>query len=129
MQSLFDEWNKLKQKLHSLIHQAPYVSEGDLWWVSFGENIGSEINGKSGRFSRPGIIFKKLSHTFYLVVPTTGKVKTGTWYVPIRHKGKEMSACLHQLRTVDHRRLWSKIGRIDDREQRRLRDGFRDLYL
>ncbi|MCR4313817.1 MAG: type II toxin-antitoxin system PemK/MazF family toxin [Candidatus Uhrbacteria bacterium] len=129
MPSIFDQWNNVKQKLHNLIHRAPYVSEGDVWWISFGENVGSEINGKSEIFSRPGIIYKKLSHSFYLVVPTTTKPKVGSWYVPIRHKGKEMVACLHQIRTVDHRRLSSKLGRIDDTEHARLKDGFRKLYL
>ena len=111
------------------MHRAPYVSEGDIWWMSFGENIGSEINGKSEIFSRPGIIYKKLSHTFYLVVPTTTKLKDGSWYVRIRHQGKEMSACLHQIRSVDHRRLSSKLGRMDDTDFERLRKGFRNLYL
>jgi hypothetical protein len=33
--------------------------------------VGSEINGKSKLFSRPVVIYKKLAHGFYFVVPTT----------------------------------------------------------
>jgi len=105
------------------------VSEGDIWWISFGENIGSEMNGKSRIFSRPGIIYKKLSHSFYLVIPTTTRQKTGSWYVPLRYKRKDMVGCLHQVRTIDHRRLSSKMGRIDDMDLARVREGFRKLYL
>lgn len=39
----FLEWIGLKEKLHNSEHKPPLVSEGDMWWASFGENIGSEI--------------------------------------------------------------------------------------
>jgi mRNA-degrading endonuclease toxin of MazEF toxin-antitoxin module len=86
------------------------------------------MNGKNEIFSRPGIVYKKLSHSFYLVIPTTTREKSGSWYVPLRHKGKKMTACLHQVRTVDHRRLSSKLGRLDDTDFARAREGFRKLY-
>jgi hypothetical protein len=46
-------------------------------WASVGGNVGSEINGKSALFSRPVIIYKKLSHELYFVVPTRRKRKRG----------------------------------------------------
>ena len=55
----FFEWIGLKQKLHQGTQSPPLVSAGDIWWASVGENVGSEINGKSKLFSRPVIIFKK----------------------------------------------------------------------
>ncbi|TSC76682.1 MAG: hypothetical protein G01um101433_739, partial [Parcubacteria group bacterium Gr01-1014_33] len=42
----FLEWIGLKEKLHSAVHSAPLVSEREIWWVSIGENVGSEIDGK-----------------------------------------------------------------------------------
>ncbi len=92
----FPAWMKLKEKLDGLTHRAPLVSESDVWWASIGENVGSEIGGKNHQFSRPVIILKKLAHGFYFVIPTTTKVKTGTWYVPFKHQGTDMMACLHQ---------------------------------
>jgi mRNA interferase MazF len=56
----FFEWIGLKEKLHRSDHKPPFVSERDLWWTSLGENVGSEVNGKSGRFSRPVLIMRKL---------------------------------------------------------------------
>ena len=58
----FTEWFGRKERLHNQQHKPPFVSDGDIWWVCFGENIGSEINGKSIYFSRPAVILKKLSH-------------------------------------------------------------------
>jgi len=109
----FLEWMTVKEKLHNSNAVPPLVKERDLWWVSFGENIGSEMNGKSKLFSRPGIVIKKLSREFYLVAPTTSQKKEGTWYVPIRQEGKDVFVCLHQIRTIDYRRLSSRLGQID----------------
>ena len=38
----FDEWINLKEKLH-FNAKAPRISEGEVWWCSFGENVGVEI--------------------------------------------------------------------------------------
>ena len=51
----FNGWIKLKTKLHYLGHPMD-ISEGDVWWCATGENIQTEINGKSGRFSRPILV-------------------------------------------------------------------------
>ncbi|HAO64392.1 TPA: hypothetical protein DCQ44_00220, partial [Candidatus Taylorbacteria bacterium] len=92
------EWIRLKEKIHNIKSEAPLVSERELWWIIFGENVGSEINGKNDRFSRPGLILKKLSHHFYLVVPSTTQKREGSWYVPILYANKDMYLCLHQIR-------------------------------
>ena len=124
----FLEWIGLKEKLHTNEHRPPLVSEGDIWWISIGENIGSEINGKNDLFSRPAIIYKKLAHGFYFVVPTTTKAREGSWYIPFRHQDKDMVACLHQVRSIDYRRLSSKLGTLDDEDFQRVKEGFRSLY-
>ncbi|MDP3735684.1 MAG: type II toxin-antitoxin system PemK/MazF family toxin [bacterium] len=114
--------------MHHKEHHPPLVSRSDIWWASVGENVGSEVDGKSGLFSRPVIIFKKLAHGFYFVIPTTTKVREGTWYVDVRHHGKNMAVCLHQARAIDHRRLSSKIGTLDDADMARVQHGFDALY-
>jgi mRNA interferase MazF len=109
------EWFGLKQRLHEMRQTPPLVSERDIWWASVGENVGSEVNGKSKLFSRPVIILKKLAHGFYFVVPTTTQVREGTWYVKFRQQDREMVACLHQARAIDYRRLSSKLGTLEMR--------------
>ncbi len=124
----FMEWLGLKEHLHGGAHQPPHVSVGDIWWVSLGENVGSEIDGKNELFSRPVIIYKKLAHGFYFTIPTTTKTRVGTWYVSVRHQEKDMAACLHQVRTIDYRRLSSKLGTLDDADMIRVKEGFNNLY-
>ena len=125
----FRLWIGLKERLDDSTHRPPLVSQGDIWWASVGENIGSEISGKSGQFSRPVIVLKKLAHGFYFVIPTTTRTHHGTWYVPFRQHEREMMACLHQARAIDYRRLSSKLGTLDDRDLGRVREGFAALYL
>lgn len=124
----FATWIGLKECLHNKNHTPPYVSEGDIWWASLGENIGSEINGKSALFSRPVIIHRKLAHGFYFVIPTTTQQRQGSWYVPFRQKGKLMIACLHQSRAIDHRRLSSKLGELDAADFAKVQTGFRNIF-
>jgi hypothetical protein len=38
----FLEWIKLKEKLHSNNYKPPFFKQGEIWWCSFGENIGTE---------------------------------------------------------------------------------------
>ncbi len=121
-------WIGLKQTLHERAHKPPLVSEGDIWWASIGENVGSEVNGKSNLFSRPVIIYRKLAHGFYFVVPTTTQDRKGTWFVGFRQHAKSMAACLHQARAMDYRRLSSKLGTMDDEDFERVKMGFRTLY-
>lgn len=125
----FVNWMKLKRKLDLYNHKPPYVSEGDIWGASVGENVGFEIGGKSKLFSRPVIIFKKLSHGLYFVIPTSTKQKEGSWYVSFIHKDIKATASLHQARNIDYRRLYGKLGTLDDNDLENIKTGFCNLYL
>lgn len=123
----FLDWINRKEKLHYSEHKPPLVKERDVWWSSLGENVGSEMNGKSSDFSRPVIIVKKFTHTFYLVIPTTTKMHEGSWYAPFDLAGVKMNACMHQARVIDYRRIHSKIGQIDSTEFNRIKNQFKNL--
>ena len=124
----FSGWINKKTDLDSKTHRPPYVSEGDIWWASLGENVGSEVNGKSDLFSRPVIIYRKLAHGFYFVIPTSTKDKKGSWYVPYLQQEVANVACLHQARAIDHRRILSKLGTLDDTDFMKIKTGFMELY-
>ena len=75
------------------------------------------------------LFFKKLAHGFFLVAPTTTKEREGTWYVPIVYNDKKTYVCLHQIRTIDYRRLSSRIGQISGDDFESVKKGFKDLYI
>lgn len=125
----FLEWIGLKENLHIREQKVPHVNQGEVWWASLGENIGFEINGKSSLFTRPVLVFKKLSKEFFLVVPLTTQKHSGSWYVSYTHQGRAVTACLQQIRTIDYRRLSTKLGVLDDADFQRVYHGFESLYL
>ncbi len=67
----FDQWNVLKKKLHSYNRESIEFGEGDIWWCSFGLNIGSEQDGKNNLFERPALVLVKFNEQIALVAPLT----------------------------------------------------------
>lgn len=127
----FLKWIELKERLHDRGRKhlkIPRVHEGDIWWACLGENIGAEINGKSDLFSRPVIILKHLAPGFYFVIPATSQRKDGSWYVPFASSGKQAYACLQQSRSIDYRRLVSKLGALSVVDFLLVKTGFHVLY-
>ena len=125
----FQDWFSLKPKLDENNHRPPFVSERDLWWAHLGENIGTEISGKSNRYTRPVIVFRKLSNYTFLIIPTSTKIKSGSWFANFVHKNTNMMACLHQIKVIDYRRLQNKIGRIDIKDFKQIKNQFKKLYI
>ena len=123
----FKGWMKLKAKLH-YGDSKPKISDGDIWWCGFGENVGIEINGKSRRFSRPVLVMKKLSQDGFMGIPLTSQEKTGSWYVDFIFLGKKEFAAICQARVMSVSRLYSKIGQIPKTDLEKVKAGFVKLY-
>ena len=123
----FDDWIDLKKKLHYNAKK-PRILEGEIWWCSFGENVGVEINGKSARFTRPVLIMKKLSGLGFMGIPLTSQSKTGSWYAKFVFLGKDEYAALCQARVMSVSRLHSRIGRVPESDLEKVKDAFIRLY-
>ena len=121
------EWIRLKKNIHD-DQKSPTIKEWQLWWCYFWENIGSEMNGKWEKFSRPVIIYKKLSKHQFLAIPTTTRSHQWSWYVSFLHQNKQMFACLHQSRIIDVRRLDNSMGQLDDVDRSKIKHAFTKLY-
>lgn len=124
----YEQWNKLKKKLNK-ITKYPTIKEGDIWWCAVGANIGIEIDGKSERFSRPVLIYKKLSREGFMAIPLTSKNKAGSWYVNFVFLDKTQTAALCQASVMSASRLYTKIGQIPKSDFDKVKEGFRRLYL
>lgn len=124
----FLEWIGLKEKLHSNSDKFVYFNEGEVWWCALGENIGVEINGKGTMFSRPVLIYKKLSKSGFLAVPLSTQIKEGSWYISVEFKEKTISANLAQLRIVSTARLYDKMGEVTAEDFSKVKSGFLRLY-
>ena len=122
----FEEWIEVKEKLH-FGNSVPKVSEGDIWWCGLGENVGVEINGKNEDYSRPVIVFKKLSHLCFLAIPLTSQPHDGTWYVEFNFRGKQEYAVLTQIRMMSASRLYNRMGKLSAGDYKKIKNGFKRL--
>jgi len=108
----FDDWNKRKKEI-SKKNAIPFFRQGEVWMVSFGENIGSESCGKGDNFLRPVLILKVWNQYFFTGIPLTSKKKNDKFHCSIGIIGEiESFAMLSQVKQVDGRRLTDKMGRI-----------------
>lgn len=123
----FEEWIELKGRLH-FGAKSPRIREGEIWWCSFGENVGVEINGKSERFTRPVLIMRKLSKFGFMGIPLTSQEKSGSWYAEFEFLGKKEFAAVCQARVMSVSRLHSKIGQIPQTDLETVKKAFHELY-
>ncbi|MBQ3452941.1 type II toxin-antitoxin system PemK/MazF family toxin [Candidatus Saccharibacteria bacterium] len=122
----FGGWIRVKEKLHK-VGRIRTVNIGDVWWYAAGENVRTEINGKSRRFSRPVLILKKFGRFSFWGVPLTSQRHDGSWYTSFEFQGKIETAALHQLRNIDVARLYDKIGQVPASDLKRVTDGVIEL--
>jgi mRNA interferase MazF len=126
MSKKFDEWNKLKIKLHEN-HKEQYFKERDVFWVSIGVNIGYEQDGKGEIFSRPVLIMKKYSKNIFFGIPLSTQIKNGSFFFDFELDGQKSNALLVQARIYDAKRLENKIGKISKDDFKRLKTKLREL--
>ena len=124
----FREWIEVKEKIHNT-GRLPDIKEGQVWWCAMGENVGIEINGKNKVFSRPILVYKKLSKCGFMGIPLTSRSHEGSWYVPFRFKGRQQFAVLAQARVVSVSRLYEKMGTLSKGDFSKVKEGFKTLYL
>ncbi len=107
----YEKWMPVKAALNNAENR-PLYKEREVFWVSIGENVGFEEDGKNERFNRPVLVLKKFSAGMCWGVPLSTTKKRGKYYLPIQLNGAVSVALLSQLRTFDTSRFNSKIGMV-----------------
>jgi mRNA interferase MazF len=112
MEKDFDSWNEQKKRLN-LDTEPLYFRDGEIWWAHLGVNIGYEIDGKKANFARPVIVLRKYNKYSFLALPLTTRGSPGAYKLPVGIiAGKHAFAVVSQLRNIDSRRLYQKIGSL-----------------
>ena len=111
MKEKFDKWNVLKQKIDKK-NLIPF-KQGEIYFMSVGQNIGHEVYGKKDLYLRPVLVYKKLSKQTFIGVPLSSKEKDGTYFFTFRYTQKTTStALLNQIRVFDIKRSEYYDGKI-----------------
>ena len=118
------EWISKKISLESGEAALPQFNEGDIWWCSLGENVGTEIGGKGDYFRRPVVVLTKLDNRSFIGIPLTSKTKSGSWYFPLERLEPSKTVVIAQARYVDCKRLGAHIGTLTNTRLEQLQDAF-----
>jgi len=107
-----NQWNELKKKISDNQKRiVPKIRE--VYWVSIGENVGYEQNGKGDIFSRPVLILKVFSRSMFFGIPLSTKIKEGTFFHKFKFLENYSNALLVQGRLYDTKRIENKLGMIN----------------
>ena len=106
----FDRWNEVKKET-DINHRPLFYHEREVWWCTFGINIGHEQNGKGNKYRRPALILKGLGkHTCIILPLTTSKHIHLFRFSAGTIAGKQAQITLSQISTIDTKRLVRKMG-------------------
>ena len=115
MQKNFDKWNQVK-KLTNDKPETFGVHEREIWWISFGVNVGVEIDGKNDYFDRPALVLRKFNRQMVWVLPTTQQAKDERFYEKFTFGGNVFYVALTQIRTISTKRFLRKIGMMPKKD-------------
>lgn len=111
----FDEWNEIKKQLEE--QAGTNVANGKVYWLSVGQNLGSETYGKGAKFKRPVLVLNKICIQNYINafvgVPLSSKTaqKSGCLYHKFTDKqGVKQIALLAQIRLFGTKRVISNAN-------------------
>lgn len=123
----FDEWNIRKQGLQN--NEKPYIKfhARDVWWCSYGINLGSEQDGVGNNFERLCVVVKKLSSTTFVALPLSTKEKLPDFQVKVIVKDRVGYVLLDQVRVLDVKRMLRKVGYINKEEFETIRLRLKEL--
>ena len=119
----------IKQKIQNSAGR-PIYYEREIWWCSVGANVGYEVDGKGGIYTRPVLIIKDFNKLVFWGIPMTTQVKTGKYYFDIKFgNGMPTQVVLSQLRLIDSKRLHTKLGTINKKDFIKIKRAIAEFLL
>lgn len=130
MEKDFDTWNDLKKKINTKILGDEFnFHEADIWWTSFGLNVGSEIDGKHETFERPVLVLKYINHNVVCVLPLTSRTfKDSKYHFKVNYENDEGYVIFSQVKVISSKRLLRKISKIDKKQFVEVKKSFIELF-
>lgn len=123
----FDQWNVVKKRLNQE-NRKVYIRAGEIRWVSFGINIGSEIDGKGVSFTRPALIVHVIGSHLALAIPMSTRMKDITGYIPFEWKGVTSALCIHQIKIVSQKRILSRRGKVSEQRLKKIKSAVTKFF-
>src|SRR3989344_1982341 len=123
----FEGWNLVKKRLNEE-NRKVYIRAGEIRWVAFGVNVGSEIDGKGISFTRPALVVHVIGSHLALVIPMSTKIKNIAGYIPFEWKGVMSALCIHQTKIVSQKRILSRKGRVSNQRLKNIKSEVANFF-
>ncbi len=124
----FLEWVHLKERVHADEKNPLLFNERDVWMRYFGENVGSESNGKNEFFHRPVLVLHKFNKHLFYGLPLSTKLKDNKFYTEFEFNEKKQSAMISQMRALDAKRLHYKKGKLSQKDFALVKGKFLEIF-
>ena len=115
MKKDFQKWHKRKEYLHEE-KTRPFFHEAEVWFCALGINVGFEQDGRGESFLRPAVIVRKFNNESFWGLPLTKNEKKGKYYFSFKLNSEISTAILSQIRLIDGKRLYYKIGIVSEKD-------------
>ena len=122
----FNAWNEDKKAVDA--RNSVRVRAGEVRWLSMGVNVGSEIDGKGARFTRPALIVHCIGDKLALILPLTTSDKRIPGYLPFEWKDRRDNLCLHQMKIVSTKRLLNRVAKVSDAKLKTVKNAIAKFY-
>jgi mRNA interferase MazF len=111
----FNFWNKTKIKIN-LKDNFIIPRNGEIRWANIGVNVGSEIDGKGEKLTRPVLIVKVISRNTSLVLPMSSKINKSKGVYVLDQNNKVSSIYLNQVKVISNKRILDRVSKISDKK-------------
>ena len=118
----------VKKSLDKKSNKIVIPKEREVYWISIGQNIGYEQNGKGDILSRPILVLKKFPKQLFFGIPLSTSIKKGDFFYNFEYLGKKQCGLLVQGRVFDGKRLGMKIGKINEKDFQKLKNKWKKLF-
>jgi len=118
----FSHWHEVKTEINNQPEKnKPFFYEREIWWVSIGQNVGFEKDGKNEKYTRPVLILRKFNKYTFLGIPLSTSEIDNKYRITLSYKKDvKSSALISQLRAYDSNRLGTKDGTISDEDYKKI---------
>ncbi|MFH1253217.1 MAG: type II toxin-antitoxin system PemK/MazF family toxin [Candidatus Uhrbacteria bacterium] len=123
----FVGWTKLKIKIH-FSQRRIFPKEREIWWVSLGQNIGVEINGKNENFERPVLVVKKYSLDSVLVLPISSRSRDNQYCFDFINNNKNGSINFSQVKSISTKRFIRRLDKMDSVVYQKIKEKLKETF-
>lgn len=109
----FTKWLKGKTGVHNK-KARPFFREAEVWSTALGANVGFEQDGRGEEYLRPIVVIKKFNKEVCWGIPLTKTEKSGPYYFSFILNEIKSTAILSQIRLVDAKRLYYRVGTVSE---------------